>query len=247
MNKYQKAILCANNLISISTIDYNNKVEHFKDFDFENDSITVTQNENYNITKYVLTLPIKGIERISLLKSNDEWENIEYDAKHKVVKINLDFEDKIKKIKFKFVDNIADELEMKVIFKDADKKLYDAKIKAEFEAKEREKLLKALSLSHACGQDLVNIKFQNCNNEVAYTKISLYDYNGESRERQLMATYKVEEGVFFKAIKDLAYGRYEYKVEQFDKNDNLIVSSEYIEFKIIPPGYGYFGKNQVCN
>ena len=209
MDKYQKALLCANNLTSYSTFGYNNEDKFFKDFDLDKDIITITQNENYNITKYILTLPIKGIESVWILKSNNEWENVEFDTKYKVVKINLDFQDKIKKIKFKFVDNVADELEMNLLFKDANKELYDAKIKAEFDAKEREKLLKALSLSHACGQDLVNIKFQNCNDEVAYTKISLYDYkdkfkngnNGNTNsERQLMATYRIEEGVFFKVL-----------------------------------------------
>lgn len=156
--------------------------------------------------------------------------------------IELDFDDKISEITIEFKNDMAEPLTLSLEFVDADKEAYYAKIKQ----KETEEKLKKLNVSHACGNDLVNIKFQNCSENVSYTIIALYTFkdrpkngfNGETeRIRQLMATYKVEEGVFFKAIKDLAYGKYEYVVSQFDKENKLIVSTEFIEFKIFKPNY----------
>ncbi|HPO11743.1 MAG TPA: hypothetical protein PLM63_04115 [bacterium] len=54
---------------------------------------------------------------------------------------------------------------------------------------------------------------------------------------QIMATYKVEEGQYFKAIKDLAYGKYCYKVAQYDVNKTLIAETDYIKFSLSAPPF----------
>ena len=45
----------------------------------------------------------------------------------------------------------------------------------------------------------------------------------------------VENGIFFKSITGLAYGRYAYIVKQFDKSNSLLVETGYIEFEIKKP------------
>ena len=94
-------------------------------------------------------------------------------------------------------------------------------------------------MKHDCGLNLITIKFSNANDNVAYTKISLIDNN-----KQLMGIFKVDEGMFYKSITDLAFGRYFYKVQQFDEFANLIVETDYIEFALCVP---YYGKSQVCH
>jgi len=49
--------------------------------------------------------------------------------------------------------------------------------------------------------------------------------------------YKVEEGQYFKAIKDLAYGKYCYKVAQYDVNETLIAETDYIKFSLSAPPF----------
>ena len=44
----------------------------------------------------------------------------------------------------------------------------------------------------------------------------------------------VENGIFFKSITGLAYGRYAYVVKQFDKENNLLIETDHIEFYIRP-------------
>ena len=50
--------------------------------------------------------------------------------------------------------------------------------------------------------------------------------------------------MYYKSITDLAFGKYFYKVHQYDKNDNLIVETDYISFSLSAP---YYGKPFVCN
>ena len=69
-------------------------------------------------------------------------------------------------------------------------------------------LLKKLNITHACGSDLVNIKFQNCSEKVALTKIYLFD-----DKKQIMGTFKVDGDMFYKSITNLAYGKYFYKAQ----------------------------------
>lgn len=86
---------------------------------------------------------------------------------------------------------------------------------------------------------MITIKFANANSSVALTKISLFDNN-----KQLMGIFKVEEGMFYKSITDLAFGKYFYKVHQYDKDQNLIIETDYINFSL---SASYYGKPFVCN
>ncbi len=98
---------------------------------------------------------------------------------------------------------------------------------------EKIELLQKLNVKHSCGTNLIAIRLANANNNVALTKISLFD-----NDKQLMGIFKVEDGMFYKSITDLAFGKYFYKVHQYDKNDNLIVETDYIDFLLSAPYYG---------
>ena len=49
---------------------------------------------------------------------------------------------------------------------------------------------------------------------------------------QLMAKYIIEEGIYFKAINGLVKGVYGYKIKQYDKDNNIIMESEFNYFDI---------------
>ena len=68
---------------------------------------------------------------------------------------------------------------------------------------------------------------------------SLYDYLLENGYKPIGSKndFKypviiVENGIFFKSITDLAYGRYAYIVKQLDERNNLLIETDFIEFYI---------------
>lgn len=97
-----------------------------------------------------------------------------------------------------------------------------------------ETLRKNMAVTYRTGQNLVNIYWKHAKeNVVALVRIDLY--MGTPSSNQLMGKYKVSDEVFFKAIDGLAYGKYCFKVLQFDKDNNEIASTDYIEFSLDKP------------
>lgn len=97
-----------------------------------------------------------------------------------------------------------------------------------------ETLRKNMAVTFRTGQNLVNIYWKHAKeNVVALVRIDLY--MGTPSSNQLMGKYKVSDEVFFKAIDGLAYGKYCFKVLQFDKDNNEIASTDYIEFSLDKP------------
>ena len=47
---------------------------------------------------------------------------------------------------------------------------------------------------------------------------------------------------FYKSINGLAYGTYAYVIKQFDKKDNLLLETEYIEFSLKAPKQPIMGR-----
>lgn len=200
--------------------------------------ISLKQVEDINKKKYFLFIHntnfknvyyIKDNNRIPLLSKSDEGLT--------AFGIKLDFDDKIDAIMVEFKNDMAEPLTFSLEFVDANKEAYYDKIRQQ----ENQDKLRKLNVSHSCGNDLVTIKFQNCSEYVAFTQILLFD-----DKKQPMGIFKADEGMFYKSITNLAYGKYFYKVEQYDRENNLIVSTDYNEFLISPPFYGG-GKMQVCN
>jgi len=101
---------------------------------------------------------------------------------------------------------------------------------------ERKRLLDKMKVRYTSANNSITVRFQVCNELVVTTRISLYD-----KKKQFIVTYKVAPGDFAQAMVGLAYGRYFFQVEQFDKDDNLIVSSDVYSVQLIEPDGGIFG------
>lgn len=200
--------------------------------------IELKQSEDITKKKYFLFIYNEYFKEVYYYKNGDKFSALNKSGENLTAfGINIDFNDKISEITVEFKNDMAEPLTFSLNFLDADKDAYYAKIE---EQNKKDKLTN-LNVSHSCGNDLVTIKFQNCCKEVLFTQISLFD-----DKKQPMGIFKVEEGMFFKSITNLAYGKYFYKVAQYDKENKIIVSTDFIEFKIFPISYGN-GKMQVVN
>lgn len=216
--------------------DYNSKIyrEDVKVDEF----IEIKQLPDIKIYKYFLFLYNKNFENICY-SDNKEVKDLLFKSEENLTcfGLQLNFNKPIENIKIFFNLNIADPITIPIHFVEADENEYYKNIE-----KERHiSLLNKLNISHSCGQDLITIKFQNCNDDVCNTKITLYD-----DKKQIMGVFKVDEGMFYKSITSLAYGKYFYTLSQYDKNDNLIVESSCIDFIIKPPNYSSKGIVKPC-
>lgn len=158
--------------------------------------------------------------------------------------VKTDFNDKIDAIKLKFIKNIADDLEIGITYQEADRLAYAKRQ----EVLRKENTLKRAAIKHSTGESLVNIYFQPCADNYDHTEISLFIPErtevikvggrcGPVNEEyvlswSLIMKATVENGIFFKSITGLAYGRYAYVVKQFDKANNLLMETAIIEFYI---------------
>ena len=196
----------------------------------ENEEIIISQNKGQDNACLIPLL--KGIEKVVVHFKNEKKEYLTEKSVFKNIDIciiDFDFKNAPQKIELRFNFDLTEPLIVNI----RTNKYQETKLNLSKE------LLYNLSLSHSCGQNLVNIKFQLADETVVLTKISLFDNN-----QRLMATYKINKGTFFKSINDLAYGKYFYKVTQYDKNNNLVIESNYIEFVLSAP---YYGKPFILN
>ena len=228
MNKYQKYLMD----LSRSYITY-----VFKGKDtacFNDGKITISQDEDITISKYVLNISNKSIHNVFALVNGKEERLIESidpvysspkSGEQKRFSIELDFEKRIESIKIVFVDNLADDLIIPVVYAEADKDKYYAKKEQE----RKDNLLKTANIKVSTGADLVNIYFQPCCDDYVRTEIVLY------KDNMMLAKYKVDEETFFKPISGLAYGKYEFILKQFDDKGNIILETDKISFSISAP------------
>ena len=205
---------------------------------------TVVQCEDPNIVDYNLIIwERQYLAGVSIFQ-NGHWtdipktvwiraDNIPVPA----YRLNINFNDRIEKIKISFINNLADDYILTIKYEEADKERYHAKKEQE----RKEALLAAAAIKCSTGADLVNIYFQPCNDSYARTEIILY------RDEQMLAKYKVDEECFFKAITGLAYGTYKFILKQYDKDNNIILESNPTSFKIVSATAHIYGKGFVCN
>lgn len=236
MNKYQKY------LINLSSFYYYNK----KTIPcLINEEIVIQQDEDITITKYLLSISNKVINKVYSIKGDSivELTKEESCLSCKTFDLELDFENQIKAIKIEFIDNLADDLILPVIYKKADKEKYYAKKSQEH----KENLLKTADIKVSTGADLVNIYFQPCCDKYEYTEIQLYipkDFvtvGGPYGPVQKPSTWsmikkcKVDPEEFYKSINGLANGKYSFILKQYDKENVIILETGYIEFTISKP------------
>lgn len=99
----------------------------------------------------------------------------------------------------------------------------------------RDSWLKQLSPTHATGETLVNIYFNSTEFDICKTEIELYRVvHQRETKRQLLGSFKVNEGMFFQSIDSLAFGDYSYRILQYMEEDLAPLKSECHSFKIKP-------------
>ena len=197
--------------------------------DENTNSITIKQDEDINITRYILIIHGKA-NRYDVLSGvyvykKKQWEQVNLEEKG--YKMIIDFNERIEKIKLSFVNNLADDYIITINYQEADKEKYYAKKEQE----RKDNLFKTANIKVSTGADLVNIYFQPCCDSYARTEITLY------KDNMMLAKYKVDEETFFKSIGGLAYGKYEFILKQFDNKGNIILETDKIGFSLSRPNY----------
>ena len=143
---------------------------------------------------------------------------------------------------------MADDVTISIEYEEADKQAYYAKKEQERKAE----LLSIAAVKCSTGADLVNIYFQPCCEEYAYSSIELYLADGHyspppmvrprgsvftpkllsAKATQLIGRYRVDEGMLFKSISGLAHGAYGFKLIQYDNNGSTLLETDYQYFQI---------------
>lgn len=262
MDRYQEYLLSKLGFIMCSIQELNdlaqvirNKNKSFE-FDKNNGLLVIKQYEDITVTKYALVLGKEVVEALSELYvlKNNVWTKIStssvsvknsfgstfgYDNPQAYI-IPIDFDDKIDKVKLSFVNNLANDYIIELKYVEADKDIYYAKKEQE----RKDNLLETASIKVATGIDLVNVYFQPCCDKYEYTEIQLfipkdfvtvggqYGPIQKSSAWSMIKKCKVEIEDFYKSITGLAHGKYAFILKQFDKQDNVLLETEYIEFTI---------------
>ena len=247
MDKYQKVLLENNdkNSFYYCVSVKNGGGAPNTDFNYSTDVFTLTQDEDIFSTKYTFILRANTNIATCSFYVNGEWHSA--NQKGTSFCIELDFENRVEKVKLTFADNIVDDYIFSIQYVDADKDLYYQKQEAERKAN----MLQSAQIKHSTGTDLINIYFQPCCSDYEYTEILLYipqdsvTVGGPVKKPsswQMFKKCKVPAEDFYKSINGLAYGTYAYVIKQFDKKDNLLLETEYIEFSLKAPKQPIMGR-----
>lgn len=244
MDKYQAILLedtCYQFFINGKAGEYkklkNNEIVLTQDKD-----ITIKDYVLYIFNKYVISVTaIKGSKEIKLINGKDLDSPIFKYKREYIYYMSINFDDQIDGIKFVFRDNFADDLIIPVKYVMADKDLYYA----EQEQKRKDNLLANANIKVATGDDLVNVYFQPCNEDYAYSEVKLFipkeektrGYSSEGAVIDVLSwsmikKCKINPEDFYLSIGGLAKGRYSIVLTQYDKNNNIIIQTENIEFYI---------------
>ena len=249
MDKYQKVLLeTEKTSVFFTCTSKKNSLVLNGGFNYDEDVYTLTQEEDIFSTKYEFVVKTNpNIETCTFLV-NGEWQSAS--RKGSAFSVELDFENRVEKVKLTFADNIVDDYTFSVQYVEADKDLYYQK-QAETR---RNTYIEAAQIKHSTGADLVNIYFQPCCANCGKTEIELWIAQGKRENHhgmiayipkliggtpeQMIAKFTVEEGFLFKAINGLANGVYAYRLRQFSKNDEMLFESDFQFFEICPLGAG---------
>lgn len=180
------------------------------------------------------TFSVKYLSGVSISTDGSTWQALpdklaESEGEHRSeYELILNFSAPITKVKFSFVNNIADDYVMDVIYVEADKKEFNRKKAAE----ERLRLIKAANVKCETGSDLVNIYFGPCNDAYSRTAIVLY------KDGRMLAKHDVEQDRYYFALNNLAYGDYSFVLSQYAKDGSLIFETDRLVFRIVKPHQG---------
>ena len=225
MNKYQKYFLKEDAYIDCFALG--SDINCSLDRTLENGVVRIKQNEDISIKEYTLAsrYPFDYLCENEWRKSSKMENRVWQIAK-------FDWSVPIEKVRFLVDNEFVEALEINIEYEFADVEAYNKKQ----EQKRKNDLIEKASIKHSTGADLVNIYFQPCSSDYIRTEIALY------RDGLMLAKYKVDEESFFKSIGGLAYGTYSFIVRQFDRNDNLLLETEHIEFTLKSPKAPVMGR-----
>ena len=225
MNKYQKYFLKEDAYIDCFALG--SDINCSLDRTLENGVVRIKQNEDISIKEYTLAsrYPFDYLCENEWRKSSKMENRVWQIAK-------FDWSVPIEKVRFLVDNEFVEALEINIEYEFADVEAYNKKQ----EQKRKNDLIEKASIKHSTGADLVNIYFQPCSSDYIRTEIALY------RDGLMLAKYKVDEESFFKSIGGLAYGTYSFIVKQFDRNDNLLLETEHIEFTLKSPKAPVIGR-----
>ncbi len=208
MDKYQEFA------IRTITFGYDKKsAEKLESLTWDYKFLTITQNENYNITKYKVDL-LGPFEKVEYMMNGQTF-TLYPEAGQ--CTLDIDFNNEIECLKIFFGNEIVNPISISIIYVEADKKKYDDKIKA----KERLQLELLAKVSVTTGESIINVRFQPVSKNYSYSEVILY-----TGTRQLMAKYKTPKDVYFHSIPNLAYGKYLIELIEYDNENNVIYKSE---------------------
>lgn len=235
MNKYQEFAIK-----SAVRFDYDrtDKNVSLSSFEWDYKTVTIVQNENYNVKKYNIYLLIAVAEKVEYVL-NGQAHIVKESEKNKYL-IELDYDNRIEKIKIHFSNGVVDPVEIPIVYVEADMKKYDEKVMAEHKKALEEKA----NVKVTTGDSIINVTFQPVNDSFSYSKVELYTITGTKvinnktqNEYQLMAKYKTPEDVYFHSITGLAYGKYAIILVQYDNSNKEIYKSDYILETLDRPNY----------
>ncbi len=156
--------------------------------------------------------------------------------------VPIDYTKPVKALKLTVKEGLADDIIIPVTLceygEERNRRDLEERVKLQREQEERERLERLknnVKLKVSTGKDLINVYFQPCSEDYAYTKIYL------RREGDLLAKYQVEDGTYFHSVTGLAYGSYTVSVEQYDKNGNFLFRSEELKVSVSRPYSGGLG------
>jgi len=235
MNKYQEFAIK-----SAVRFDYerSDKNVSLSSFEWDYKAVTVVQNENYNIRKYNIYLLTAVVEKVEYILKGQTY--IVKDLEKNKYLIELDYDNRIEKIKIHFSNCVVDPVEIPIVYVEADVKKYDEKVMAEHKKALEEKA----KVKVTTGDSIINVTFQPVNDSFSYSKVELYTITGTKvvnnkteNEYQLMAKYKTPEDVYFHSITGLAYGKYAIILVQYDNSNKEIFKSDYVLVSLNRPNY----------
>ena len=221
MNKYQEFAVKQIKIIGDNSL---------KSFKWDFNKVVLEQNENYNLTKYTIAIHQASITKIEVITKDSSYEVARVDEYQHT--LELDFENKISAIKLHFTEDIVDPVEIPIEYIDANKEIYDEKIRIE----NKKALDEKAKVKVNTGDSIINVTFQPINSSYSYSKVELYAVNGTD-DYQLMAKYKTTEDVYFHSITGLAYGTYAIILVQYESNDKEIYKSDFIQVILKKPNY----------
>lgn len=256
MNKYEELVF-NNNSVGYCINVVGNDKSYAAKIDIDKKELILNQEEDINLTRYqfvVISDPKgSGIESVAY-QTNKKWVDaklinskktegifsiidyyrISLEHGFDLYVVDLDFNDRATIIRITYKNGIIDPIELKINYVEADKDKYYQKVAAQ----NRSELLAKMSVSCKTGASLVNVFWQNATKDVKKVLFELFLDN-----KQLIMKNEMDSDTMFKSVTGLAYGKYYFRLSQFNEKDELIVATDLTPFTLSAPNYS--GKNTV--